>query len=367
MLQAPQSFLRRAAGFGLVEIMVGMVIGSLAILVMLQTFSLSEEQKRTATSGGDAQSNGIITFYQIQRDVGQAGYGFSAVELFNCSVRWRLGAAGATSITTAVPLAPVTINPGPSIIPAGDANTDTLLVIYGNTNSEPQGNTVQMQAGTAYTVQMPGAFAIGDRVLAAPCGANWAIDRITATAPSTVTSATGLAAETLYNLGPAPTMLAYAIRRGNLTVCDYAENDCGLDANTDNLSIWTPIASNIVSMRAVYQRDLTPILDGIPETPTRITPGSAADVSGIPANCGWARTAAISLAIVARSSQYEKASVTTGAPAWVRSDVAPIDLSADANWQHYRYKVFQGQVPIRNVSWLGARDSATGQRVVPGC
>lgn len=74
----------REAGFGLVEIMVGVVIGMLAIIVMMQVFSLSEERKRTTTGGGDAQSTGVIAFYQLQRDLGQAGYGFGTTELFNC-------------------------------------------------------------------------------------------------------------------------------------------------------------------------------------------------------------------------------------------------------------------------------------------
>jgi type IV pilus assembly protein PilW len=46
------------AGFSLVEIMVGLAIGMLAVIVILQVFALSEGRKRTTTSGGDAQSNG---------------------------------------------------------------------------------------------------------------------------------------------------------------------------------------------------------------------------------------------------------------------------------------------------------------------
>ena len=31
-----------------------------------------------------------------------------------------------------------------------------------------------------------------------------------------------------------------------------------------------------------------------------------------------------------------------------------IDLSGDANWGNYRYRVFETVVPIRNVAWMGA-------------
>ena len=43
------------AGFSLVEIMVGLVIGLLATLVILQVFSVYEGQKRTTTGTADAR------------------------------------------------------------------------------------------------------------------------------------------------------------------------------------------------------------------------------------------------------------------------------------------------------------------------
>ena len=52
---------RQTAGFSLVEIMVGLVIGMFSIIVMLQLFSLSEERKRTTTGGSDAMSEGDLS------------------------------------------------------------------------------------------------------------------------------------------------------------------------------------------------------------------------------------------------------------------------------------------------------------------
>lgn len=363
--------IHRPAGFGLVEIMVGMVIGMLAVIVMLQVFALSEERKRTTTSGGDAQSTGVITFYQLQKDIGQAGYGFAATDLFNCNITWAV--ASGSNLATAIPLAPVTINPPTSIIPAGDPNTDRLLVIYGNTNGEPQGNPINSSSGTGYKVQMPSSFTSGDKVVAAPttCASDLILDRVTGTDTTTVTVATGSTGVTLYNLGPAPTALAYRVRNGNLTVCDYIVNDCGLDSNKSLDSVWIPIASNIVSMKALYARDASVTMDGIPDTYDQITPGSASDTSGIAPKCGWARISGVSMALVARNSQYDKSIVTTtarnapapvNAPTWAGNATASIiattgtlgpDAVADEPWKHYRYKVFQGVVPIRNLAWMG--------------
>ncbi len=47
-------------GFSLVEILVAMVISLLGILIIFQVFEVSEAIKRTTTSGGDAQQNGLL-------------------------------------------------------------------------------------------------------------------------------------------------------------------------------------------------------------------------------------------------------------------------------------------------------------------
>jgi type IV pilus assembly protein PilW len=330
-------------GFSLVEIMVGLVIGILGVIVMLQVFALSEERKRTTTSTGESQSDGVIALYQLQRDIGQAGYGFTALNLFNCTLTAPVGAAS-------IPLVPVIINPPTSIIPAADANSDTLLVSYGNTNGQPQGNPIAAQAGTLYTVQMPSTFTVGDRVIAAPtaCTANLILDSVTAST-STLTVATGAAGANLYNLGPGPRILAYAVRNGNLTACDYAVNNCSTTASAADPSKWVPIASNIISLKAQYGLDtLTAVSTA--DAFAKVDSYNQTTPSGTGAACSWTRVPAVRMALVARSNQYDKALITAVAPAWAGGS---INLSAFADWQHYRYKVFQAVVPIRNVAWMG--------------
>jgi len=364
----------RSTGIGLVEIMVGIVIGMLAIIVIMQVFSLSEGRRRSSISGSDAEGNGAIMLYQLQRDISQAGYGMSGTDLFNCATQWQ-PSNESTDIATPVPLAPVTINS--SIIPAGDINTDTLLVMYGNSNGEPQGNPIYSQSGNIYTVQMPTGFLVGDRVIAAPasCASTLLLDKVTvAPVPpndaTTITVATGSSGATLYDLGQSPTIVAYAVRNGNLTMCDYSAYDCGNASyaqagsagtpSTFNPSVWVPIASNVVSLRAEYDKDTSSTMDGFADAFDQITPGSASDTSGIAPNCGWARISAIRLVLVARSNQYENQmdAVTTSSPVWAgTSDVPSVPIvlgtAADQTWQHYRYKTFQTVVPIRNIAWLG--------------
>lgn len=65
------------AGFSLIEILVGMVMGLISMLIVMQVFGSFEGQKRTTTSGSDAQTNGGVALYTLERDIRMAGYGFA--------------------------------------------------------------------------------------------------------------------------------------------------------------------------------------------------------------------------------------------------------------------------------------------------
>ena len=73
----------------------------------------------------------------------------------------------------------------------------------------------------------------------------------------------------------------------------------------------------------------------------------------------WAQIVAVRVAVVARSSLMEKPNATTGLcdtttaasvnmPTW---SGGTFDLSANADWQCYRYKTFETTVPLRNMIW----------------
>jgi len=347
VLLQSQPIRRNLQGFSLVEVLVGMVIGMLAIIVIMQVFSMFEGQKRTTTGAGSAQNTGAIALYSLQRDIQQAGYGNSQLDLIGCSVTL-------TSTYTDSAFAPVVINSAD--IPAGDTGTDTLLVAYGNTDGPTEGNNITSQpSGAVYAVQDPTAFNTNDVVIAepqtrpSPC--NLSMDTVSSitTGTSTVTVATGastMSGGTLYNLGQSPTVRAYAVRSGKLTVCDFLTSDCGDATKITDTTVWVPIASDIVSLRAQYGQDTSSPMDGIVDSYGQTSPTTA---------CGWIKAPAIRLALVARNGQYNKTAVTTAAPSWLGSASTPIDLTGNTNWQHYRYKVFQTVAPMRNITVMGVQ------------
>jgi type IV pilus assembly protein PilW len=340
-----------------VEIMVGLVIGMLSMIVIMQVFSIFEGQKRATTGGSDVQNNGAIALYGLQQDIQQSGYDTATFNLASCNIALP---SGGTVIA-----APVVINPAASIIPAGDANTDTLLITYGNSTSTTEGDTINTQnAQTQYSVTTSPSFTNSDYVVAEqqiqPIPCNLSLDQVNSINGSIVTVQTGSAAMdmslgTLYNLGQSPKFLAYAIRNGTLTVCDYMVNNCGDATKVNDPTFWVPIAADIVSMRAEYGHDTattTPPPAGqtsyIVDTYDQASPATA---------CGWVRAPVVRIALVARNGQPDKNIVTTAAnqPIWDGNAGAPINLSAitvpaNFTWQNYRYKVFQTTIPIRNTT-----------------
>ena len=55
------------AGFSLVEVLVGMLMGLITILVIFQVFAVFEGQKRTTGSTGDTQMNASQAMMLIER------------------------------------------------------------------------------------------------------------------------------------------------------------------------------------------------------------------------------------------------------------------------------------------------------------
>ena len=128
-----------------------------------------------------------------------------------------------------------------------------------------------------------------------------------------------------------------------------------------NQEIWRLVVSNVVSLRAQYGRDTSPV-DG---HRGHLRPDDAAHDRS---RRLLGNISAIRLALVTRSTQYDKDIVTLIArPPWFgdrdldgngvgdeSADGSDISLSNTIDWQHYRFRIFQTLIPIRNVAWMGA-------------
>lgn len=332
MMRRPTAH-RRVLGFSLVELMVGIVIAMAAVIVITQLFRVSEGQRRNTTGGDDAQTTGAIAMSLLQRDLRQAGQGFSNAQMLDC--RLRLGNG-----RTITELVPAFINPVG--IPAGDDNTDVLLISYGSGWGAPEGSLINSQPSAAtYAVAAPQAFQLGDRVVAAPQNraTPCVLDLTDLAAAPTATDVTvtlgvaNVSNGSLFNLGRTPRFVAYAVRSSRLTSCDFLTQDCTSAAPTH----WTEVSDGIVSLRAEYARDTSAARDAAVDSYDQTSPNTW---------CGWSRVVGLRLVLVARSRHAEAADVPAVAPSWAGS--APITLN-NSDWQRYRYKTFETTVPLRNL------------------
>lgn len=353
--------------------MVGMVVGLITIIIIMQSFAAFEGQKRTTTNSADAQENGLIALRSIQTEAHMAGAGLVTATGLTCSsMNWYYNGATGTS-----PIAPVIIANG-----LGGAS-DAISLTYSDSpfSSSPAMLTASMltsDAGVSMdTINMSGFKINSDKFLVAtpsvisgglPCSRLAYVDT-TVVSPSSAGIALFNPPPTI-NIFPSGAVNGYtgfdsfAINMGNFIQNKYSilANDLVVtDVSMPNQQPLV-IANNIVNIQAQY---------GVaPVNPSIGSPAPAVNcwTDAVGAACNpesgdWAnpsaadilRVKAIRIAVVARSSLQEKAvggacTATTAPPtSWAGGPV--IDLSANPNWKCHRYNVYQTVIPLRNVIW----------------
>jgi len=351
---------RRARGVTLVELLVAMVISLIAITAIFQVFSVFEGQKRTTMGGGEAQTNGALALFTLERELRQAGYGVNNADYLGCNT---LAYDELTSTAFTMTFTPVQITQG-----VGEA-PDTLTVFYGNGNFLPQAiSLIQTQANdtSPYRVSNRFGFQEGDLLVVAETGQNCSL-RQASNLPNILGQQdivihgsgtyndplTGVNTATRYNK-PAGLGVAYTFsgrmfnlgQRPSYNIYTVQNNQLALQQMLAAPSTAvTTIYDGIVQLQAQYGRDTND--DGIIDVFDEFVPASAAD---------WATILAVRIGVVARSGLYEKDEVGPATiKLWEDSAVAPTTTgpvwTLTSDERHYRYKVFQTVVPIRNMIW----------------
>jgi len=394
-------------GFSMVELMVAMVISLIGVIIIFQVFETSEGVRRTSTSGGDAQQNGAVALYFMERDLRNAGMSINDTIYAGCNM---IGSDSSRTTPNFPPLG----NPmilAPAFITAGaNAQTpDQLSVFYGSQNQI--GNSTTLVANmvlptSPLAVQTRFGFRPGDLVLLLEPGSgkNCAFMEVTSLPglpsnqinhdPGTYTLSAGAPVASrfnpaagvgvtyggantanvtrVFNLGnlhddinfPAsqnvtlPVYNLYSIAGNTLTVSNAFVISGGVPAVSS-------VADNIVHMRADYGVD-DGVNDGSVTYNTVYAPNDGIVDRYISAAPNWSQVIAVRVAVVARSALAEKPAAglgapcdtTTVAPTWsgntgaARSlDLSAIPLPAGVTWQCFRYRVFETTVPLRNWIW----------------
>ncbi|MHB1299821.1 MAG: PilW family protein [Burkholderiales bacterium] len=370
---------RLQGGFSLVEILVGLVIGMLAMLAIFQTLALFESQRRTTGEGAQMQQNGLAALYMLEQDIRLGGFGLIDNGSMPC---FNINAYGSPqSIFQSIPARIQDGGTGSDTLITARFDSDTGGIATGGGRAILANGVSALPA--AITVDTGEGFKANDYILITQPSLSCSLLQVSGTyayvpggdptsipVQGVVNAAGTAAAPTFPNYtGSSVTPYATIVDLGPtdpfVTASFYVSN--GSLVESDNGATAVPLASVIVNLQAQY--GVAPAGSQSISCWTDATGSNCSPASGDwsnPTSADFARIKAIKIAVVARSDLKEKPSggatacnTTTLAPiSWssvglpAGSSAPPtIDLSSDPDWQCYRYKVYSTIIPLRNVIW----------------
>ncbi len=368
--------MRRARGFSMIELMVGLVLAAVVAIIVMQALAFYENQRRVTAGGSDSAINGAIALFQVKREARMAGFGLTSPTGLICPLGINVyyngttvldggnlvplaiseGASGAPdqirfarsqSTYGIAPAIIVKAMPNPSSIvttgsTAGIKGNDLFLAAASNggkictlmqATKDPQatGNGWDLQHNPSAPYNPPNpnsvfatapSYAVGDIVVAM---GNFALTNF----------------RLLCNDNAAPSST------NSCDLVSYNTLTAGATINWANANL-NHIASQIVDLQAQY---------GVAPT------GSDTVSEWVDATGSWAapsvadvrRIKAIRVAIVSRSSKYETATVSPSSLVlWDKGLASERTLSLSTAQQHYRYRVYYQVIPLVNMIWANS-------------
>lgn len=393
---------RRAGGFSVVELMVSLVIGLLALAFATKLVVGGEQSKAVSLGGSDAMQNGMLALFSLSGDAGQSGWGINDNRINGCDTLmtdangYKLLKVTVGGATTA-PLAPVVIQSNGAASDQIEFNFsgssdaaasvglfkdyklgDTTLTsdTYNAYGYAPTGaNAATVVLATHDPAIAGGKCAIGEIAALTPNNSVFTLGGGRYAAPGGLGEPYTTGLTRVFNLGP-ENLLAFhtwSVKNGVLML--QSTNLAGAAAAP------VSVMDNVVAIKAQYGFDTSPAVGPGPKNlPWSADNGMVvsqwsgpmidADGDGAAGGPGdYQRIAAIRIAVVARSKNPEKPDVKTGlCTATVAqpkvftsaspATTAPVSMTVNVtvagdtiDWKCYRYRVFETIVPMRNLEW----------------
>lgn len=352
-------------GFGLVEVLVALAVGLITTIVIMQVYISFEGQKRTTGGGNEGLVNGMVAMNTLSTELRSAGFGFGYNDALGCTV--NAYNKNSTPVNFSFSLAPVTIVDGTSGAPdqisiLGSGKTGISIPMRVTDKSGLKDTSAEVNVNSVVGV------AEGDLLIAFEAGKPCSMFAVTDAQikGSTQGGKVASADHVIHNSGQSdwnapgghnifPQSPPYAsdgysqnallfnlgqlIDRRFYISADRRSLMLDQRDTANNLASFTTsvLVNDIVDLQARYEKDSDG--DGSVETFDTVVPSTSTD---------WSRLVAVRFAVVAQSSQYEKDEVTATAPSWTGGS---FNLSNIPDWKHYRYRVFETVVPLRNMIW----------------
>ena len=408
----------RVRGFSLVEMLVSVLIGLLALIFVMRSSVDFEKNRRSGIGGSDSMQNGIVALFSMETDASQAGWGLNDPNILGCPGRFYDTQNFAdANVTAGVPLvyAPIQVtfngaNPDVITFLSGSAESGTGSVGVGATPPVVAGSTV-LPADAQLTF-----YNAGDVLLLAPLMPTAGVGAGVQNGPCVIAQVASIAGSNInivnngsqntrfnrsggilaafpgsgmskiYNLGPGAALSFHTWDVSN-GVMRLRATDLAGASNAPVSAV-----GGIVTIKALYGFDTRPAPPGAtigcvpggavfqPDCGTRITRWSAgmvdANADGSTNSMDYQRLVAVRLAVVARSRLAERptpgradctdtipanAALPTVFGAQEPSGVTSVPIQVNVavtgdttDWTCYRYRTFETIVPLRNSGWKPA-------------
>ena len=337
------------------------------MLVIIKVAVLFEARRKSTVGAANAQQNVAIAVSLMSRELRMTGQGLGPVDSLGCSVAHDLGTAlGVLSLT------PVTIIDGAAGAPdevrifssatrqntaaanllIAHASTDTAMQIDSTLGMQPEDYLLFYEAGKPCSLVRATAISTGAYRVD-----HSSMPQVTPAIPSVAgVVATPVALD--YGSG------SRVINLGTLHLVRYAIN-ANNDLQTSRFNLasadWqmAGMASGIVSLQAQYGFDNRPGVQTSPQVTFWSSSMIDADGNGKTGDSkDLKRLIALRFAVVARSSERNDQGCNASQPQWTAGDATTgqlslTDISLDhvTNWNCFRYRVLEAEVPLRNLIW----------------
>jgi type IV pilus assembly protein PilW len=377
---------RRQSGISLIEIMIGLTIALITTLMLSQIMGLWWNQRKTTDSASEGQNQGLTSMVLMEQAIRSAGYGTQIGTLINCTARYSYVGSNGANGTSDPTFTGASF--GVSIAP--------LIIVDGGTNGEPDQIEVRSGKGTisfgltTISNDMPGAsstlkvnsidgFEVATfSVLYNPATGDCTRFDLTAKNgqaltlqqnPGNNTPGDG-SSNVVYN--PAgnpsgwPSYVAgnYIIKMGSdIITSTYSVDETNrqlklADASMRVATVNYTLGESIVNMQAQY---------GIKASAGTYS-YTWGDATGTYAKTALASDSAsltkiltlqtVKLAVVSRIPKRENGIVTSacsgfssGICIWGTTKVRLDGGAGGTEWQHYKYRVYESVIPLRNTIW----------------
>ncbi|QRF57573.1 PilW family protein [Variovorax paradoxus] len=386
-MSARHLHLEREAGLTLIELLVAMVIGLVVTLAVTSTVIFGESTKRSTTSVNDMNQSGSFAAYQLDRVIRSAGSGFTQswdLGVYGCPLQAKRGTTSLLPRSAVFPapfekflgnaagvanlrMAPVLIGKGQS----SDGKSDVLLVMSGNAAAGDVPRPILAKGASDNIMRLDNTVQIkkNDIVLVSQVGKDCLIEQVDSAFVDSASNELLTLNGTYYTAGTGTTLAtltgsgaAYLTPLGNATAQNVQFQLFGVGANAtlfsydllrfDGNDAPQAMAEGVTAMYAIYGLDTN--TDGI------LNEWKAPDATGFDIKTMMETPAlsrqvvAVRVALVLRTSTYEKEAVSSTIPAmFVGTGAArnAVTLTSDDD-KHYRWRVVEFTVPLRNVLLL---------------